>query len=24
MVAEGVEPALIENAAKQVGMPLGP
>lgn len=24
MVAEGVEPALIENAAKQLGMPLGP
>jgi len=24
MVGEGVEPALIENAAKQVGMPLGP
>ena len=24
MVAEGVAPALIENAAKQVGMPLGP
>ncbi|MHA3913229.1 3-hydroxyacyl-CoA dehydrogenase NAD-binding domain-containing protein [Halovulum sp. GXIMD14793] len=24
MVAEGVEPALIENAAKQMGMPLGP
>ena len=24
MVAEGIEPALIENAAKQVGMPLGP
>ena len=24
MVAEGVEPALIENAAKMVGMPLGP
>ena len=24
MVAEGVEPALIENAARQVGMPLGP
>ena len=24
MVAEGVEPALIENAAKLVGMPLGP
>ncbi|KMK66020.1 3-hydroxyacyl-CoA dehydrogenase NAD-binding domain-containing protein [Puniceibacterium sp. IMCC21224] len=24
MVAEGVTPALIENAAKMVGMPLGP
>jgi 3-hydroxyacyl-CoA dehydrogenase/enoyl-CoA hydratase/3-hydroxybutyryl-CoA epimerase len=24
MVAEGVEPALIENAAKLIGMPLGP
>ncbi|QHQ35557.1 3-hydroxyacyl-CoA dehydrogenase NAD-binding domain-containing protein [Algicella marina] len=24
MVAEGIEPALIENAAKQMGMPLGP
>ncbi|WP_112321567.1 3-hydroxyacyl-CoA dehydrogenase NAD-binding domain-containing protein [Oceanibium sediminis] len=24
MIAEGVEPALIENAAKQLGMPLGP
>lgn len=24
MVAEGVDPALIENAAKLVGMPLGP
>jgi 3-hydroxyacyl-CoA dehydrogenase / enoyl-CoA hydratase / 3-hydroxybutyryl-CoA epimerase len=24
MIAEGVEPALIENAAKLVGMPLGP
>lgn len=24
MVREGVEPALIENAAKLVGMPLGP
>ncbi|QFT63997.1 3-hydroxyacyl-CoA dehydrogenase NAD-binding domain-containing protein [Roseivivax sp. THAF30] len=24
MVAEGVNPALIENAAKMVGMPLGP
>ncbi len=24
MVAEGIEPALIENAAKLVGMPLGP
>ena len=24
MVAEGVAPALIENAAKQLGMPLGP
>jgi 3-hydroxyacyl-CoA dehydrogenase/enoyl-CoA hydratase/3-hydroxybutyryl-CoA epimerase len=24
MVAEGVAPALIENAAKMVGMPLGP
>ena len=24
MAAEGVEPALIENAAKLVGMPLGP
>jgi len=24
MVAEGVQPALIENAAKQLGMPLGP
>ena len=24
MLAEGVEPALIENAAKQMGMPLGP
>ena len=24
MLAEGVEPALIENAAKLVGMPLGP
>ena len=24
MVAEGVAPALIENAAKQMGMPLGP
>lgn len=24
MVAEGVEPALIENAARLVGMPLGP
>ncbi|HCR95621.1 MAG TPA: 3-hydroxyacyl-CoA dehydrogenase, partial [Oceanicaulis sp.] len=24
MVAEGVSPALIENAAKLVGMPLGP
>jgi len=24
MVAEGVEPALIENAAKLVGIPLGP
>ena len=24
MVAEGVEPVLIENAAKLVGMPLGP
>jgi 3-hydroxyacyl-CoA dehydrogenase/enoyl-CoA hydratase/3-hydroxybutyryl-CoA epimerase len=24
MVGEGVEPALIENAARQLGMPLGP
>jgi len=24
MVAEGIEPALVENAAKLVGMPLGP
>ncbi len=24
MVAEGISPALIENAAKQLGMPLGP
>ena len=24
LVAEGVEPALVENAAKLVGMPLGP
>ncbi|MEM8869672.1 MAG: 3-hydroxyacyl-CoA dehydrogenase NAD-binding domain-containing protein [Pseudomonadota bacterium] len=24
MLAEGVEPALIENVAKQMGMPLGP
>ncbi len=24
MVKEGVEPAMIENAAKQLGMPLGP
>jgi 3-hydroxyacyl-CoA dehydrogenase / enoyl-CoA hydratase / 3-hydroxybutyryl-CoA epimerase len=24
LVAEGVEPALIENAAKQLGFPLGP
>ena len=24
MVAEGVEPALVENAAKLMGMPLGP
>ncbi|HRO10645.1 3-hydroxyacyl-CoA dehydrogenase NAD-binding domain-containing protein [Amaricoccus sp.] len=24
MVAEGVEPALVENAARQLGMPLGP
>lgn len=24
MIAEGVEPALIENAAKQLGFPLGP
>ena len=24
MVAEGVEPALVENAAKLVGMPVGP
>ena len=24
MVTEGVAPALIENAAKQMGMPLGP
>ncbi|WP_146586721.1 3-hydroxyacyl-CoA dehydrogenase NAD-binding domain-containing protein [Puniceibacterium confluentis] len=24
MVAEGVAPALVENAARQVGMPLGP
>ncbi len=24
MVSEGVEPALVENAAKLVGMPLGP
>ena len=24
MVAEGVEPALVENAAKQLGFPLGP
>ena len=24
MVAEGIEPALIENAARQLGMPLGP
>ena len=24
MIAEGVEPALIENAAKLVGLPLGP
>ena len=24
MVGEGVEPALIENAAKQLGMPVGP
>jgi 3-hydroxyacyl-CoA dehydrogenase/enoyl-CoA hydratase/3-hydroxybutyryl-CoA epimerase len=24
MVAEGVQPALIENAAKMLGMPLGP
>ncbi|MFD1343218.1 3-hydroxyacyl-CoA dehydrogenase NAD-binding domain-containing protein [Litorisediminicola beolgyonensis] len=24
MVAEGVEPALVENAAKNIGMPLGP
>ncbi|MCL5777722.1 3-hydroxyacyl-CoA dehydrogenase NAD-binding domain-containing protein [Limibaculum sp. FT325] len=24
MVAEGVEPALIENAARQMGMPVGP
>ena len=24
MISEGVEPALVENAAKQLGMPLGP
>jgi 3-hydroxyacyl-CoA dehydrogenase/enoyl-CoA hydratase/3-hydroxybutyryl-CoA epimerase len=24
MLAEGIEPALIENAAKQAGMPVGP
>ena len=24
MVAEGIEPALVENAAKQLGFPLGP
>ncbi|MEM7506048.1 MAG: 3-hydroxyacyl-CoA dehydrogenase NAD-binding domain-containing protein [Pseudomonadota bacterium] len=24
MIAEGIAPALIENAAKQMGMPLGP
>ncbi|RMH51530.1 MAG: 3-hydroxyacyl-CoA dehydrogenase [Alphaproteobacteria bacterium] len=24
MVAEGVEPALVENAARQLGMPVGP
>ncbi len=24
MVGEGIEPSLIENAAKQIGMPLGP
>ena len=24
MVSEGVDPALVENAAKQLGMPLGP
>jgi len=24
MVGEGVEPALIENAAKSLGFPLGP
>ncbi len=24
MIAEGVNPALVENAAKQIGMPLGP
>ncbi|PWE32325.1 3-hydroxyacyl-CoA dehydrogenase [Maritimibacter sp. 55A14] len=24
MLAEGVEPALVENAARRVGMPLGP
>ena len=24
MVAEGIEPAMIENAAKQLGFPLGP
>ncbi len=24
MISEGVEPALIENSAKQIGMPVGP
>ncbi|MEL7464706.1 MAG: 3-hydroxyacyl-CoA dehydrogenase NAD-binding domain-containing protein [Pseudomonadota bacterium] len=24
MIAEGIEPALVENAAKQLGFPLGP
>ena len=24
MLSEGIEPALIENSAKQIGMPLGP
>ena len=24
MLSEGIEPALIENSAKQIGMPVGP